>query len=428
MSMKRNFVWLLSARIISSVLMLASAMLINRSLGPESRGVFAEMQTWAQLMFVLFNLSMDTGVYSYASRVKASRNEASGFVTTAIVSLMLAAIAGAILALIVTIWPDMVSSGTSSYLSLLILLILLMLPSSNLLVFFQALGHMRLASVSIALQALVSFVFVAWAYIFGFLDLKMAMIFLVAFQTVPSVAILVAALRGGLLTAHFDFQMALGMLRAGLILHVGTVSSFLYSKANLLMLFNYKGEAATGLFAVALTLSLSAMIIPMTAQQVLYPRVLHADDDMQVTMRVCSVALWGWGLCVIVMALLARPMIMFYAGDKYLDAVPLFQIMLVSTFFLPLSSIFAPLLIKKGAFALMSISGASLAIIGLVINNWLISDYGEYGAAVATSSVVSIGFFMLLLILKLNYKADILSALAPPSKVEIAGLFRSIRK
>jgi len=102
--------------------------------------------------------------------------------------------------------------------------------------------------------------------------------------------------------------------------------------------------------------------------------------------------------------------------------------MLVSTFFLPLSSIFAPLLIKKGAFALMSISGASLAIIGLVINNWLISDYGEYGAAVATSSVVSIGFFMLLLILKLNYKADILSALAPPSKVEIAGLFRSIRK
>jgi len=315
MSMKRNFVWLLSARIISSVLMLASAMLINRSLGPESRGVFAEMQTWAQLMFVLFNLSMDTGVYSYASRVKASRNEASGFVTTAIVSLMLAAIAGAILALIVTIWPDMVSSGTSSYLSLLILLILLMLPSSNLLVFFQALGHMRLASVSIALQALVSFVFVAWAYIFGFLDLKMAMIFLVAFQTVPSVAILVAALRGGLLTAHFDFQMALGMLRAGLILHVGTVSSFLYSKANLLMLFNYKGEAATGLFAVALTLSLSAMIIPMTAQQVLYPRVLHADDDMQVTMRVCSVALWGWGLCVIVMALLARPMIMFYAGQ-----------------------------------------------------------------------------------------------------------------
>jgi hypothetical protein len=40
-----------------------TAAMINRSLGPSLRGVYAEMQTWMGLFAVLFGISMDTAIY-----------------------------------------------------------------------------------------------------------------------------------------------------------------------------------------------------------------------------------------------------------------------------------------------------------------------------------------------------------------------------
>jgi len=60
---------------------LFTAALINRSLGPSLRGVYAEMQTWVGLFAVLFGLSMDTAIYHIANRSIFGEDDRSRFVT-----------------------------------------------------------------------------------------------------------------------------------------------------------------------------------------------------------------------------------------------------------------------------------------------------------------------------------------------------------
>ena len=201
------------------------------------------------------------------------------------------------------------------------------------------------------------------------------------------------------MSGGFSKNLAKGMISAGFKQHIATIATFVYTKINQLIVFKYCGESSAGMFAVALSAAFYLMFIPMTFQTVLYPRVIHATDDYEITIRSLRWGFYGWGAIVFLMILFAKPILLLYAGSSFLPSVNNFRILMIAAWFLPLSSILAPYYIKRGAFGLASISAVLLGIGSMGLNIVLVPRYADIGASLATALTCFIGFCMVLVFL-----------------------------
>jgi len=378
---------------------LFTAALINRSLGPSLRGVYAEMQTWVGLFAVLFGLSMDTAIYHIANRSIYGEDDQSRFVTIFSLSLGYAFLSAAALAIFVFLWPQRVSPETINYLLFLDALLILTMLVGNLIVFLQALGHIRYSAIIGVAQGMSNAAIIGYAYVAWSIDLFVVLCSVLLVQAVGLTMLLIQFSKFNFFRGNFSGFFARTMITAGFKQHIATVSTFVYTKINQLILFGYWGGTETGIFAVALSAAFYLMFIPMTFQTVLYPRVIHATDDFEVTIRSLRLCFYGWGGIVLLMVLLAEPILLVYGGKSFLQAVTPFRILMIAAWFLPLASLTAPYCIKVGAFYVMTTTALILGVISVGLNLLFIPKFSATGAAVATSSTCVLGFFLSLLLL-----------------------------
>jgi len=374
-----------------------TAALINRSLGPSARGIYAEMQTWLGLFAVLFGMSLDTAIYHFANRSLYGNNDRSRFITTLILSLVYGLLAMGAFTLFVLGWPQQVSSETFKYLILLEVLLIATVLTGNLIIFLQAIGDIRYSAVIGVVQAAVNIAVIGFAYWVDSLNIKIVLISVLFVQGIAFLMLLVKFGKDGLWLGKFSKDLAKGFIKAGLKQHIATIATFVYTKINQLIVFRYCGESSAGIFAVSLSAAFYLMFIPMTFQTVLYPRVIHTTDDYEVTIRSLRWGFYGWGIIVCLMVLFAKPILLLYAGNSFLPSVNNFRILMVAAWFLPLSSILAPYYIKRGAFGLASISAVLMGIISMGLNIILVPRYAEIGASLATALTCFTGFCMVLI-------------------------------
>lgn len=390
---------MLASRIVQISAGLFVGALINRSLGPEGRGIFAEVLTWVGLLTMVFGLSMDTAIYHLANRSAYGDDDASKFVTILWLNLTNSLLAVVGLGVLVHFWSHLVSTTTTQHVFLLAALIIVTLQGGNLVVFYQASGNIKAAAIIGIIQFLVQVPLIVIGYFGGFLTLPFIFWSMVIMQGTALILLLGLAWKSGLVAGHFSLKMAKIIWAAGLKQHVATISNFVYIKINQLILFKYCGEAATGVFSVSLTIALALMFIPQTFQTVLYPRVIHSEDDYEVTVRALRVGFYVWGLVVLGIMLLAKPILLIYGGASFLPSVNLLRILLGGVLFLPLSALVAPYYVKMGAFGLASTSAVILGVLSIVLNVILVPHYAAAGAAMATSFTCIIGFGLSLFLL-----------------------------
>ncbi len=376
-----------------------AAAMINRSLGPSTRGVYAEMQTWIELFAVLFGMSMVTAIYHFANRSLYGTDDQSRFITTFSLSLIYGFLASAALTIFVYAWPEKVSSETYKYLILLDALLIATMLAGNLFIFLQAIGDIRYSAIIGVVQGATNVLIVGYAYWSNLLNIKVVLMSILIMQGIALIMLLLKFGKHNYFAGRFSKNLAKGILAAGLKQHIATISTFVYTKINQLIVFRYCGESDAGLFAVSLSAALYLTFIPMTFQTVLYPRVIHASDDYEITIRSLRWGFYGWGAIVLLLILFARPILLLYAGKSFLPSVNNFRILMVAAWFLPLSSMLAPYYIKMGAFGLASISAVLLGIISMGLNIILVPRYADIGASLATALTCLIGFCMILLFL-----------------------------
>jgi O-antigen/teichoic acid export membrane protein len=376
-----------------------TAAMINRSLGPSGRGIYAEMQTWMGLFAVIFGMSLDTAIYYFANRSLYGTDDRSRLMTTFSLSLIYGLFATAALTIFVLGWPEQVSSETFKFLLLLDVLLIATILTGNLIIFLQAMGDIRYSAVIGVVQGMANVLVVGYAYWVDSLDIKIVLISVLIIQGITFLMLLAKFRRNNLLTGRFSKNLAKGMITAGFKQHIATIATFVYTKINLLIVFKYCGESNAGMFAVALSAAFYLMFVPMTFQTVLYPRVIHSTDDYEITVRSLRWGFYGWGVIVSFMILFAKPLLLLYAGRNFLPSVNNFRILMVAAWFLPLSSILAPYYIKAGAFGLASISAVLLGIISMGLNIVLVPRYADIGASLATALTCFIGFCMVLVFL-----------------------------
>jgi len=387
-----------SKSIIMSAGFITAAM-INRSLGPSGRGIYAEMQTWVGLFAVIFGMSLDTAIYYFANRSLYGTDDRSRLMTTFSLSLIYGLFATAALTIFVLGWPEQVSSETFKFLLLLDVLLIATILTGNLIIFLQAMGDIRYSAVIGVVQVMANVLVVGYAYWVDSLDIKIVLISVLIIQGITFLMLLAKFRRNNLLTGRFSKNLAKGMITAGFKQHIATIATFVYTKINLLIVFKYCGESNAGMFAVALSAAFYLMFVPMTFQTVLYPRVIHAIDDYEVTIRSLRLVFYSWGGIVLLIILLAKPILFIYGGRHFLPAVTTFRIIMIAAWFLPLASLVAPYCVKIGAFYAMAITAIALGLISIALNLYLIPKFSGTGAALATASTCMIGFCISLILL-----------------------------
>jgi O-antigen/teichoic acid export membrane protein len=357
---------------------------INRELGPAGRGALAEMQTWVGLFVVVFGLSLDSAFYHFANRERFGDDDRRRFVTAAALILATALCGAAALVVFIRVAPGNVSADASRLVVPLGFLLVTTVSSSTLTVFFQSLGRVRFAALLGASQAPFYLLLIVAAAGSGQLSVEVVIASLVASQTVTVLGAAVAAAREGLWRGEFSGAMARGMLGAGARLHAGTIATFCYMKANQVLVYHWAGAAEAGLYAAALNLSFAFAFVPAALQQALYPRVIHSQDDFTVTVSALRLCFWGWGAASALLALLAEPLLLVYAGGEFRSAVPIFRVLLLASWLLSLGSLIAPYLVKAGVFWVMSASAVAMGAVSLLLNGLLVPAAGGLGAGLAT--------------------------------------------
>jgi O-antigen/teichoic acid export membrane protein len=390
---------MLGSKTMAMVAGLITAALINRALGPSGRGVYAEMQTWVELFAVLFGMSIGTAIYHYANKSLYGTDDRSRWMTTFSLSLVYGLFATGALTIFVLGWPEQVSSETFRYLLFLDVLVVATILTGNLIIFLQAMGDIKYSAIIGVVQGVANVIVVGYAFCVNALNIKVVLLSVLLIQGIAFLMLLAKFGKDGLLGGRFSKDLAKGIMGAGLKQHIATIATFVYTKINQLVVFRYCGESSAGLFAVSLGAAFYLMFIPMTFQTVLYPRVIHATDDYEITIRSLRWGFYGWGTIVFLMILFAKPILLLYAGSSFLPSVSNFRILMIAAWFLPLSSILAPYYIKRGAFGLASVSAVLLGIISVGLNIILVPRYADLGASLATSLTCFIGFCMVLLFL-----------------------------
>lgn len=383
---------MLGSKIISVGTALAVGGIINRSLGPSGRGIYAEMQTWIAMFAVIFNISMNSAIYHFSNKSLHVYDDESRFITILYLSFTYAVMAALSLTASVYLMPWYFSAEFGKYILLLDIFLITFMTVTNLSVFIQSLGNLRYSAIIAVVQSAVNILVIGGAYTLGVINIRFVLISLLIFQGVALVMLCVGFMKAGFFRGRFSKDLARGMLSTGLKIHLGVISTFVYTKINQLIVFKYCGDYEAGIFAVSLNLAFAIIFIPATLQTVLYPRVIHSDDDFEVTIRSLRVGFYGWGFMVILIMFFAKPILLIYGGKEFLPSVSTFRILMISAWFLPLSSMVAPYCIKVGAFLALSATALLWGIMSIGLNLLLVPAYSGVGAALSTSLICFTGF------------------------------------
>ena len=420
MSLKRNFAWILGSKFFLVATTLFTGALINRSLGPFNRGIFAEAQTWVALFVVIFGIGMQAAIYHFSNKSLYNYDDKTRFTTVFLLSFIYSILAALTLTLCVRYWPERFSSTSANYLILLNALIVTTMLTANLTVFLQAMGNIRSSALVGIAQAVANFVVIGYGYLFNILDVGFVMQRLLIIQLFSLLFLFIIFLKKRLIFGRFSLDIAKRLIATGIKQHIATVSVFVYIKVNQLIVYRYYGESETGIFSVALALAFALIFIPETFRVALYPRVIHSDDDYDVTVRSLKIGFYVWGSIAICIMLLAKPLLLIYGGGKFLPSINVFRILMIAAWFLPLSSLLAPYRVKKGVFGIESFWAVVLGIVSIGMNIFLVPRYASSGAALATAITCLLGFAQAILIFWYVSKKNPLVIFKPDFKKEIA--------
>lgn len=184
-------------------------------------------------------------------------------------------------------------------------------------------------------------------------------------------------------------------------LWISAILSLLAAQLDLLLVGHWAGAATVGLYALAFNLSLRLDVLNQARFTVLLPAVSTLRTPGDVHRYIRRNVAWGAGLSLpcLAGALLARPLIELFYGADFVEAAPIFQVLLVGVIF---DLITAPLVLLAFPFEAPKVLAASDGIrvaVLFALSAVLIPVAGPLGAAAAKLAAKLAGTIFALVIL-----------------------------
>ena len=381
------------ARFLLAALILATDVLLARTLGADAKGRFTLVLLLSQLSALAIGLGLDRaiGVAVARSAAAARASLANALAWTAVVGGG-AALAGLALAASTAVpnlaASDVLFAALALPLELLISMGLLALLGRRLVGAYNATRLLRRAVLLTGLGI------VALAG----LDLRAALVANLVALALGVLLVFVALRRDGVSPARPGKHLLADQLRYGIRSWPGSLAERLQFRADLFLVNALVGVTATGVYSVATSVAETLWYIPAALGVVIFSRVAAGGlDAAPLTSAVTRVTL-AFGLVVGAVALVVAPMgVELLYGAPFRDAGPALQLLLPGIVAYGVVSVLSQFLLAAGAPGRSTLVLLAGLTINLMANALLIPRFGIMGAAMSSSISYTITALLMVL-------------------------------
>lgn len=195
-----------------------------------------------------------------------------------------------------------------------------------------------------------------------------------------------------------DFALLKQTARIGLKMHTATIATFLYSQAGLLLASHYLSTTVIGNLYLASLFVQFVAFIPQAVQTMLYPKMagIQNNDLLKLYAAVSRNTVFVVALAAGSMGIIGPVVLGLLFGTGFELAPKLLLLLLPGAVAASVSQIAASLWIRKKWLWQLTLSGVGMAVVGLLLQVWLIPRYGAIGSAIATSLTYILGMITIL--------------------------------
>lgn len=208
---------------------------------------------------------------------------------------------------------------------------------------------------------------------------------------------------------NYDKDVARHLIKESFPLLLSGTAIIIYQKIDQVMIRNMIDTAAVGQFAVASKFTELAIFIPMVIAQTVTPLLVktHQEDIDNYKKRrqqFMDIMLWTAVGISVALFVTAAPAIKILYGTKYIDAIPVLQIMAWKTVFVALFSGSGQLIIIEHIQKYAVLRNIIGCFVSIAVNYLFIPRFGIVGSAIATILTMSFtGYFSHIFIKPFRY-------------------------
>lgn len=361
---------------------LLTSILTARALGVTGRGEYFYFVTLANLASQFGNLGLiSSNTYSLAKdQSLLSRLAANSFWVSLVIGTLTAC------GILIFEADQANHDGIAEQVWLLIIMVptmLYVLLASNLFIgmsLFRYYNFFQLGSVTFQL---VGVSIAAWM-----MGGVCAFLFVSALTGLSTAGTLVIMLgRLGTLTWRFDLQLFCSNLSYSGRAYIATLLGYGISRAGVLLLELYAGNAEIGIYSVAVQFIDVLMILPATVAMVLFPDLLKGQLKHRFarTMRIAGQLALLMAILCLLTGLVATWIVPAFFGVAFFPAVRVLWWMLPGVFFLSVANVVSQYLATKGIPLANVWAWVWGLVFLLVTSSYLIPSWGALGAAASLS-------------------------------------------
>tara|TARA_B110000483_G_scaffold112722_1_gene136935 strand:- start:5018 stop:6352 length:1335 start_codon:yes stop_codon:yes gene_type:complete len=188
---------------------------------------------------------------------------------------------------------------------------------------------------------------------------------------------------------RFSWARARSLLGQGSLVFIGSIFAVLYLKIDQVMLRWLVGIEEVGIYSVAVRLSEVWYVLPAVLVSSLYPRLikLYAGDVTHFHQRLQQVFDLLSSLAIVIavlVAVVAQPLIDFLFGINYSESAPILSLHIWAAVFIFMRAALSKWILITDMLVFSMVTQGLGALVNVLLNYYLIPQYGGEGAAWAT--------------------------------------------
>jgi O-antigen/teichoic acid export membrane protein len=423
--MARSAAWTLALRLVALSFTFVAGVITARLLGPSSRGHLAVMIAIPSLIAALSLLGADNANLYFAGR---SREAHATVIRFAAVHALMAGLAAIVVTLVAAVWePARLGLNMSLFVAAAAL--------APILVFGMLIGAAeagrRRAPVVAGITALASGAWLVGAGVVAVIGLGGVEPLFAAFAGAQLMLVVVLLATSWPISWRADAVSGGAYLRYALGTNISGVALLVLLRLDVPLIQALAGPRQVGLYAVALPMAESLLLLSTVIGVVLLPDSAAGRVDHRRAVTIAQLATIASGLVALALAIAAPWIIETVFGDPYAGAVPLLWALLPGLVFLTAGRTLQTHLVAHRAFRVPA-TGALVALtLCVTLELILIPPLGAMGAALASS--VSYAIFALIqarAVTQLSGGGWLDPFLPPPAsavRLALAGIWRPAR-
>lgn len=187
----------------------------------------------------------------------------------------------------------------------------------------------------------------------------------------------------------FCWSKAKELFSQGWVIYLGSIFAVIYLKVDQVMLRWFEGSESVGIYAVAAQLSEAWYFVPAAIVASFFPKLikLREESEAQFNKRLQQLfdLLFILAACVaLIMTLLSEWLILLFFGEHYAESASILVIHIWAAIFIFMRAAFSKWILIQNALIFSLITQGLGAFVNVVLNYFLIPEFGAQGAAYAT--------------------------------------------